>query len=339
MMVNNYLTSNNLAKHSDLIYSEILTTEEYKDSNLAPHTIIDRTDRFVFYRIDNLKIANNSIIFTNSLMIEAFFNDIKNIKNIKNIKLISSQTDRLITEKLFRLKPKLISKWYSVNIGYEDEDLISLPLGLANEYSPKNPFAKDFAQYENTNENKIEKLYLNFNPSTNLIERGDLFSLFENKDWAVVDKEMMSINGYLSKLNEYKFILCPFGNGIDTHRIWETLYSGSIPVVKKNIALNSLRNLPVIFYDDIKEINLKFLKNKCESIEKDNFNLDDLLVDTWINKIKNNEVVDVNDLVTHRASKAFYFYFKNIMKIKSLLNKINKKIKFRINQINKVIGR
>ena len=29
-MVNNYLSSNNLAKHSDLIYSEILTTEEYK---------------------------------------------------------------------------------------------------------------------------------------------------------------------------------------------------------------------------------------------------------------------------------------------------------------------
>ena len=48
MMVNNYLSSNNLAKHSDLIYSEILTTEEYKNSKLASHTIIDRTERFVF---------------------------------------------------------------------------------------------------------------------------------------------------------------------------------------------------------------------------------------------------------------------------------------------------
>ena len=72
-MVNNYLSSNNLAKHSDLIYSEILTTEEYKNSKLASHTIIDRTERFVFYRIDNLKVANNSIIFTNSLKTNFFF--------------------------------------------------------------------------------------------------------------------------------------------------------------------------------------------------------------------------------------------------------------------------
>ena len=338
MMVNNYLSSNNLAKHSDLIYSEILTTEEYKNSKLASHTIIDRTERFVFYRIDNLKVANNSIIFTNSLMIEPLFNDLKKIKNIQNIKLITSQTDRLISEKLYRLKPKSISKWYSVNIGFEDEDLISLPLGLANEYSPKNLFAKDFDNL-NFNQNKKEKLYLNFNPSTNFDERQGLFSLFESKDWAVVDNTMVDINYYLSKLNEYKFILCPFGNGIDTHRIWETLYSGSIPVVKKHIALNSLKNLPVIFYDDIEDINLNFLKDKYESIEKDNFNLDDLFVDTWINKIRNNEVVNENNLITHQSSKIFYFYFKQIMKIRSLFNKINKKIRFRINQINKVIGR
>ena len=35
----------------------------------------------------------------------------------------------------------------------------------------------------------------------------------------------------------------PYGNGYDTHRIWEALYSGSIPVVKENKAFNQFKDL------------------------------------------------------------------------------------------------
>ena len=37
---------------------------------------------------------------------------------------------------------------------------------------------------------------------------------------------------YLQSINEHDFVLCPRGNGRDTHRLWETLYLGSIPIVK-----------------------------------------------------------------------------------------------------------
>ena len=29
----------------------------------------------------------------------------------------------------------------------------------------------------------------------------------------------------------YKFVVAPLGNGPDSHRIWETLYAGSIPII------------------------------------------------------------------------------------------------------------
>ena len=35
------------------------------------------------------------------------------------------------------------------------------------------------------------------------------------------------------------FIISPPGNGIDTHRVWETIYAGSYPVVEKNLSMNS----------------------------------------------------------------------------------------------------
>lgn len=34
---------------------------------------------------------------------------------------------------------------------------------------------------------------------------------------------------------QFKFIASPRGNGVDTHRFWETLYRGSIPIVKDSI--------------------------------------------------------------------------------------------------------
>jgi hypothetical protein len=33
------------------------------------------------------------------------------------------------------------------------------------------------------------------------------------------------------KMNSHKYVACPRGNGIDSHRFWETLYRGSVPIV------------------------------------------------------------------------------------------------------------
>ena len=52
---------------------------------------------------------------------------------------------------------------------------------------------------------------------------------------------------FLSKTREHDMVLCPEGNGFDTHRFWETLYMGGIPVVVKNQYLDSLfDNFPCI---------------------------------------------------------------------------------------------
>jgi len=40
---------------------------------------------------------------------------------------------------------------------------------------------------------------------------------------------------YSEIAQNFRFIASPRGNGIDTHRFWETLYRGSIPIVKDSI--------------------------------------------------------------------------------------------------------
>jgi hypothetical protein len=59
-------------------------------------------------------------------------------------------------------------------------------------------------------------------------------------------------------MSEYSYVAAVRGNGVDTHRLWESLYRGSIPVIKRDLWANSLiqYNLPISLVDDWDEINL-----------------------------------------------------------------------------------
>ena len=44
--------------------------------------------------------------------------------------------------------------------------------------------------------------------------------------------DKLQFKDYIAKLGEYQFVLCPPGVGTDTHRFWETILVGSIPIVE-----------------------------------------------------------------------------------------------------------
>ena len=61
------------------------------------------------------------------------------------------------------------------------------------------------------------------------------------------------------------YILSPWGNGIDSHRIWEALYANSIPIVKNNIVFSKFKSLPIMFVDNFKNIKLTDYNNLFET--------------------------------------------------------------------------
>ena len=66
-------------------------------------------------------------------------------------------------------------------------------------------------------------------------------------------------DGGIITTNNYKFVIAPFGNGLDTHRVWEAIYSNSIPIVKEHTAFNSFKELPIHFVKNFKDIDNKSL--------------------------------------------------------------------------------
>ena len=127
------------------------------------------------------------------------------------------------------LNSNKVLKWYGQNICFENEKLIFLPIGLANSQWAHGNLAifNDTLFMENLSI-KSNKFYFNFNINTNASKRQLCYDSLKNKlQWLTNIDPVEN----LKRLSTYQFCICPEGNGVDTHRLWECLYLKVVPIV------------------------------------------------------------------------------------------------------------
>lgn len=93
-------------------------------------------------------------------------------------------------------------------------------------------------------------------------DRGHLEVLKGAGNVDIVQRRMSSIR-YASMASKYMFVACPRGNGRDTHRIWESLYRGSVPVMLEDDFGRNLKNmgLPIVLVSDWRQAPEACLEN------------------------------------------------------------------------------
>tara|TARA_B100000900_G_scaffold413094_1_gene436275 strand:+ start:941 stop:1978 length:1038 start_codon:yes stop_codon:yes gene_type:complete len=332
--INQVINSFNIARVADVVFSEVVSSEHYENIISKKNTEIIRTEGdLVFYRTTNIELFENCVIFANTVNLKNLFFYLKRVKEYKNLKLITHQTDIEINKKLFNSKPACISEWYSPNISYEHPNLIPIPLGVANDYSIKNLTSRFFITNKKNNK-KTDKIYINFVTNTNEKKRLKLLNFFRNKSWASFDNPNLDLHIYKQKLESHKFVLCPPGNGIDTHRMWETLYLDSIPVVEKNISSKEYSNLPIIYYENIEDVNIDYLNKQCEELI---FESEMLSVEWWAKKVRNSDDNNNRDRVLIKNNKFVNMYFDTINYLQwMILNKSIKLVKYYILKLTKI---
>jgi len=331
-----FLSSNNFARKSDVVFSEVISIKEFEKLNFKNLKIIYKKENEVCYINTRLLIKENDIIFSNTDFVKYLFKKLNNNKNLKNLKLITHWSDTSIDENAFSSKPNSITHWYGVHINYEHNSLNPIPLGLSGEYSNKNLTPKYFQKYEYQNINKNNLLYLNFQKNTNDAARSKIIEIFKDLEWVKIDQPNLKLDEYLKEIKNSYFVLCPFGNGIDTHRLWETLYLGSIPIIKKHISYKTTEDLPVLCVDSFEEITEDYLYEALEKIKKGKFNYDKLSTTFWMNIISSPKIESKEN---QYIKLSFIYFYKikisyNILKFK---NRLIKKLIFRKNQIQKKI--
>lgn len=183
---------------------------------------------------------------------------------------------------------------FCVNNHSTNKNTFSLPLGVPNDCDDI-PLLKIIGNKDNflklANE-PIEKkflLYSNFNLNTNSNLRTHVSNLFKSFDWVLKQDTIQTMDGwlnYLHTIKQSKFVLCPPGNGVDTHRLWETLYMGSIPITTNHKTYETCEDLPVLFVEKWEDINESFLNEKFEIFKRKTFKLEKLKLSYWKKYIK-----------------------------------------------------
>jgi hypothetical protein len=182
----------------------------------------------------------------------------------------------------------IIKHIYAQNVDIPVNSKVTLlPIGIANSMWKHGNLIEMYSIMRDTyKEKKSRSIYVNINPSTfgyrkeilDKIKQNNKFELLSNKPY----------NEYLRELSEHLFCLCIRGNGIDTHRMYESLYLGVIPVLINNKHTNcnnfigNLKKLNIPFYeindDNLEKYDKHFFNEKLyNKIKKDNlFNLQSL---------------------------------------------------------------
>lgn len=73
--------------------------------------------------------------------------------------------------------------------------------------------------------------------------------LMNELDFATVDEASRAHADYLEKLGRHRFSLAPPGNGLDTHRAWESLYLGTLPLVQDSPVTRAFAGIRIMQQD------------------------------------------------------------------------------------------
>jgi hypothetical protein len=184
------------------------------------------------------------------------------------------------------LEQPALKKWFANNIDMHHPKLVAVPLGLPNEV--------DFPVYGNTRRlHKVAQtpksvrnlVYMNFKIETYPRERRHVCNLFKDQSWVTTGTLDLTEDGhqkYLEDIHNHKFCLCPRGNGVDTHRMWEAMYLGSIPICKRSTTLEQFSGLlPILFIDDWSDIHPEYLEQVYENFLAREWNIDTMLMSYW----------------------------------------------------------
>jgi len=236
----------------------------------------------------DFNLKQNAKIFVHTEMLDTFFS--KYFSYITTIViLISHNHDAPVTEKYLKfLNDQKVIVWFAENPYFEHPKLVPIPIGFMNaHHSPiyndhvlalKHAYLKPWTQRKIT-------IYINFNQETNENARKGFFEYFKKFKGAMILDERTTFSTYIKHLNNSKFVLCPRGNGLDTHRFAETVRMGAIPIVQSS-PLNSLyQNSTVLVLKDLKDLTEDMLVNPERYIKNMEFPKDIIYMETWLKKL------------------------------------------------------
>ena len=213
--------------------------------------------------------------------------------------IITGNSDYPILDKMVDIAPSCITRWWGQNINTDNPMVSALPYGIENSehchlgehlgYGHPGGAIKAIVAKTPPIKEPTKEIYANFSRDT-YKGRSRVADLCIEAPHITDDTqkhvEFRSYKEFADKVLDHKMVVCPRGNAAaDSHRFWEVLYLGRVPIVKYKKGIAPFLELPVIVLDDWdKLLDLEFLQAEYEKVKN---NPKDMLdISYWVERVR-----------------------------------------------------
>lgn len=219
------------------INSEYLNGDLFK--SFADVSIQRRNGLMMISSLRNLKRAR--IIFCESNVLQDFLDAYSDSLSCKVI--IAGNSDHEFYKLPSNLPPNL-EHLFLQNSFIPNSDLVTcIPIGIENKRYAVNGSSKLMKNYKYRTARSGQLLFGPYG-LTHPERVKTVRELFGHPNYDFLFGRL-GPREYASVSSRYKFVASLRGNGIDTHRFWETIYRGGVPVVEDSIWAQNIKSLNV----------------------------------------------------------------------------------------------
>ena len=235
----NYISSNSLIPDEEILCGEriqsladVVIGRNSSAFHFNPNNPIFSKELKTINELKDIDNYDTLFVFTHDL--EEFYEKFKDSLDDKI--LISHNSDGEITY------TENVKLHLAQNTLIKNKNLIAIPIGIENTQWFDHSI---FHRIRKLRLKKTKDIYFNFTIDTHHT-RLECFEKLKNEiPWIErTDKE-----NFYKELAIHKYAICPRGNGLDTHRIWECLYLDVIPIIIEPDDVK-IYNLPIIILNN-----------------------------------------------------------------------------------------
>jgi hypothetical protein len=227
----------------------------------------------------NLQNHDLNSVYLITELIDSFEAVLKTSKfRIKKL-IIGESDDHNHVSRLISLLTKVDEIYANHLIGFHPR-IRALPVGIERQVYRSGGQVKSFRKklYNDPNKRNIQILVA-WNNATNMNRKRHLEKIESSKKTFIIRKRVHA-STFHSMLRKTLFVPCPAGNGIDTHRVWEAIYLGAVPVILESEFCGDatwpvivVNNWSELLEKNKQELNLLFTKNSLNQKQSIDFGM------------------------------------------------------------------
>ncbi|MDX2079822.1 MAG: hypothetical protein SFU53_03490 [Terrimicrobiaceae bacterium] len=236
----------------------------------------------------NMDFPGGSVVFCKIDEVMRFFEKLRLTR--RRIILVTGEGDLPCDDFRQKFLPPQVERWFATNVTAQHLRVEAVPLGLGPATDSVTVDVNDFTKEAFESRERDAWLLVNFRPETNPGVRRPVFDHFRmlaaKSNWITFQEPPPPgvKSNFAQELRRHRFVLCPPGNGVDTHRLWESLAAGAVPIVLRSVAMEPFEDLPIVWVDRFEDVNFELLEASWPHAHAGN--LEKLYGDYWLTRLQ-----------------------------------------------------